>query len=100
MKSLQEIKTFPASHREVLERQFGITSAEAFFEHGTRNSQGVQTALKLTPEQLAVLMQLVEGFLAQEFVKSCRQPVAKHSRGVIVDLPTPIVPQMHPIHVS
>ena len=85
MKSLQEIKTFPASHREVLEGQFGITSAEAFFEHGTRNAQGVQTALKITPEQLAALLQLVEGFLAPEFVKSCRQPVAKHSRGVIVD---------------
>ncbi|HUG68700.1 MAG TPA: hypothetical protein VMM76_13175 [Pirellulaceae bacterium] len=85
MKSLQEINSFPASLRKMLEGQFGITSAEAFFEHGTRNAQGVQTALKVTPEQLATLLQLVEGYLAPEFVKSCRQPVVKHGRGVIVD---------------
>lgn len=85
MKSLQEIKSFPASHREVLEGQFGIVSAEAFFEHGTRNAQGVQTALKITPAQLAALMKLVEGYLTPEFVKRCRKPVVKHGRGVIVD---------------
>ncbi len=84
MKSLQEISSFPASHRKVLEGQFGITSAEAFFEHGTRNAQGVQTALKISPETLATLMKLVEGHLAPEFVKKCRQPLVKHGRGVIV----------------
>ena len=85
MKSLQEIKSFPVQTRELLERQFGITSAEAFFEHGTRNAQGVQTALKKTPAQLAALMELIEGYLSPEFVNRCRKPVAKHSRGVIVD---------------
>lgn len=85
MKSLQEIKAFPVQHRELLERQFGIVSAEAFFEHGTRNAQGVQSALKATPTQFAALMKLVEGYLAPEFVRRCHQPVAKHSRGVIVD---------------
>ena len=83
MKSLQEIKSFPASHREVLEGQFGITSPEAFYEHATRNAQGMQTALELTPAQLAALLKLVEGYLTAEFVKRCRQPVAKHGRGVI-----------------
>lgn len=85
MKSLQEIKSFPEPTRKLLQREFGITSAEAFFEHGTRNAQGVQTALKTTPAQFAGLMQLIEGHLTPEFVKRCRQPVAKHSRGVIVD---------------
>ncbi len=85
MKPLHEIKSFPAAQREVLQQQFGITSAEAFFEHGTRNAQGVQTALKITTEQLATLLQLIEGYLAPEFVKSCRKPVVKHSRGVIVE---------------
>ena len=85
MKPLQEIKSFPASQREVLERQFGIASAEAFFEHATRNSQGVQTALGLTAPQLAALRQLVEGYLTPDFVNRCRQPLARHSRGVIVD---------------
>ena len=85
MKSLQEIESFPEPTRELLERQFGITSAEAFFEHGTRNALGVQTALKKTPAQFAGLMQLIEGYLTPEFVKRCRQPVVKHGRGVIVD---------------
>ena len=85
MKPLQEIKSFPAAQREVLEQQFGIASAEAFFEHATRNSAGVQAALGLTPPQLETLVKLVEGFLSPVFVQRCRQPVAKHSRGVIVD---------------
>jgi hypothetical protein len=85
MKPLHEIKSFPSSQREVLQQQFGITSAEAFFEHGTRNALGVQKALNIAPAQLAALMQLVEGYLAPEFVKSCRKPLVKHSRGVIVD---------------
>ena len=85
MKPLQDIKSFPAAQREVLEQQFGIASAEAFFEHATRNAQGVQTALGLTAPQLAALLQLVEGYLAPEFVNRCRQPVPRHARGVIVD---------------
>ena len=85
MKLLHEIKSFPASERDVLQKQFGITSAEAFFEHGTRNAQGVQKALKMTAAQLATLMKLVEGYLTPECVKSCSQPVNKHGRGVIVD---------------
>jgi hypothetical protein len=85
MKPLQEIKSFPASQREVLQQQFGITSAEAFFEHGTRNASGVQKALRIGPAELATLMKLVEGYLAPAFVKRCSQPVVKHGRGVIVD---------------
>lgn len=69
----------------MLQQQFGITSAEAFFEHGTRNAAGVRQALRIAPEQLAALLRLVEGYLSPEFVKRCQQPVAKHSRGVIVD---------------
>ena len=38
----------PESEREVLQQQFGITSAEAFFEHGTRNASGVQKALAIS----------------------------------------------------
>ncbi len=85
MKPLREIKSFPASHRDVLQQQFGITSAEAFFEHGTRNAGGVQKALNLGPAQFAELMKLVEAYLAPDFVKKCGQPVVKRSRGVIVD---------------
>ncbi len=85
MKPLREIKAFPASHQKVLEAQFGVISAEAFFEHATRNAQGIQTALKISPARLDLLLQAVEGYLAPAFVKSCRKPVVKRSRGVIVD---------------
>lgn len=82
---LQDITSFPESQREVLERQFGIRSAEAFFEHATRNAPGVQKALKLTAAQLDALLRQVEGHLTPDFVKRCRKPITKHSRGVIVD---------------
>jgi hypothetical protein len=85
MKPLHEITSFPAARRQVLERQFGIASAEAFFEHATRNAEGVQAALDLTAPQLAELLRLVEGYLPTAFVQRCRQPASRHSRGVIVD---------------
>ncbi len=85
MKSLHDINSFPEAHRDVLERQFGIASAEAFFEHATRNAPGMQTALQLTPAELDKLRRLVEGHLSPEFVKRCQDPVGKHRRGVIVD---------------
>ena len=85
MKLLREIKAFPAAQREVLEGQFGITSAEAFFERAVRNAQGIQEALKVSPSRLEALLGIIEGYLSPDFVKRCRQPVKKHSRGVIVD---------------
>jgi hypothetical protein len=85
MKPLIEIKNFPVEHQEVLASQFGVNSAEAFFEHTTRNSKGVQTALKISATQLAELVKIVEGYLTPKFVKNCKKPVTKHSRGVIVD---------------
>ena len=85
MKPLNEIKNFPSQHQEMLARQFGVMSAEAFFEHATRNAQGVQTALKISTSQLTELVKIVEGYLSPKFVKNCLKPVTKHSRGVIVD---------------
>ena len=82
---MNRCKTFPAALRQELERQFGIASAEAFFEHATRNPQGVQAALGLTQPQLAELLRLVEGYLPTAFVQRCRQPAARHGRGVIID---------------
>lgn len=85
MKSLIEIKNFPLEHQEVLASQFGVNTAEAFFEHATRNAKGVQTALKVSAIQLAELVKIVEGYLTPKFVMNCKKPVTKHSRGVIVD---------------
>ena len=85
LKLLQEITQFPAAQRELLEKQYGITSAEAFFEHALRNASGVQKALKITSEQFDSLVRQIEGYLTPDFVKRCRQPVKKRSRGVITD---------------
>jgi hypothetical protein len=85
MKSLSEIKLFPARQRDVLQRQFGITSAESFFEHATRNAAGMELALKVTPPKLDQLKRLVEVHLTPEFVERCRQPLVKHKRGVVID---------------
>ena len=85
MKPLTEIKNFPPQFWDMLSSQFGVNSAEAFFEHATRNANGVQTALKISATQLAELVKIVEGYLTPKFVKNCLKPVTKHSRGVIVD---------------
>jgi hypothetical protein len=50
-----------------------------------RRQDDNQTALNISSDQLTALLEQVEGYLAPEFVKRCRKPVVKHSRGVIVD---------------
>ncbi len=85
MKSLREIRSITTELRDLLETQFGITSAEALFEHVVRNSAGIRRALKLSPAELEQLQTLVEGHLSPAFVARCRQPLKKHARGVIVD---------------
>ena len=85
MKPLREIRSFPDPLRDILETQFGITSAEAFFEHAVRNAAGISQALTVPVAELEQLKGLVEGHLSPAFVARCRQPVKKHARGVIVD---------------
>lgn len=84
MRPLREIPEFPAAIRETLEKQFGIVSAEAFYEHATRNAKGVLAALAIDAAQLAALRQLAEGFLSADFIKACSQPPHKHAHGVVV----------------
>ncbi len=85
MKQLREIRSFPEPLCDILETQFGITSAEAFFEHSVRNAAGISKALKIPPAELEPLTELVESHLTPAFVARCRQPLKKRSRGVIVD---------------
>ena len=44
MKQLREIRSFPEPLCDILETQFGITSAEAFYEHSVRNAAGIRKA--------------------------------------------------------
>jgi hypothetical protein len=82
MKPLDELPAFPAPVRQTLRQQFGIGSAEAFFEHATRNAQGVRTALGLSVAKLDELLQRVEGYLTPAFVHRGRQPPPKRPRGL------------------
>ena len=84
MKALEEIAAFPQPLRDVLETDFGIHSAEAFFEHATKNAAGMGKALKLTPAELEQHVRLVASYLPVEFIERCHKPVKPHARGVIV----------------
>jgi len=85
MKQYHEISPFPAAQRELLERKYGITSAEAFFEHAVHNAVDVQKSLEITTEQFDSVVRQIEGYLTPDFIKRGRQPVKKRSRGVITD---------------
>ena len=85
MTPLADIRSFPKALRDVLETQFGIASAEAFFEHSIRNSAGISKAIGVPADELVRLQSLAEGHLSPAFLSRCRQPVKKHARGVIVD---------------
>lgn len=89
MTPLSEIRLFPVAVRDTLETEFGINSAEAFFEHSVRNPAGLAAALKLAEGGLDPLTKLVEGHLPLAFVTRCRQPSKTHKRGVIVTPPRP-----------
>ena len=85
MKSLSEIHSFPEALRDTLETQYGIVSAEAFYEHAVRNSAGIGKALKVSQSELTQLKGTVEGYLTPAFVAQCGKSVTKHKRGVIVE---------------
>ena len=82
MTALEDIQSFPEKPRDVLERQFGISSAEAFFEQATRNPDGVREALRLTAGELDSLRHTVEAYLAPDFIRQCQRPVKNRPRGV------------------
>jgi hypothetical protein len=81
---LDEIPTFPAESAQLLESRYGITTAEAFYEHALHEPQGLRTALGLkTKPELEKLIKLVEGHLAPSFVRAAQAPVVRHPRGAL-----------------
>jgi hypothetical protein len=85
MQQLKGIPAFPTAQRSLLEQTYGITSAEAFFDHAVHDAPGVARALRVSQTELDRLVALAEEYLTTEFVRRCRRPVTKHPRGVIVD---------------
>jgi hypothetical protein len=87
MKLLAEIPSFPAAARETLETEYGIESAEAFYVHALKGPAGLRTALRISQPELDRLVRIAEGYLSPDYIERCRQPAAKHPRGVILDGP-------------
>ncbi len=85
MTNLSDISSFPRVHRDRLSRQFGVRTAEAFYEHALRNPAGVAKGLKISASELETLRQLVEPHLTPQFIRQCRKAPPKRPRGVIVD---------------
>ena len=85
MKLLEEVVGFPSVARNRLGQAYGIDSAEAFYVNAVKNGDGMRTALQVSPEELERLVRLVEAFLSPDYIRQCKQPVAKHARGVILD---------------
>lgn len=85
MLSLADVPDFPDDLRQLLEGQYGISSAEAFFEFSLRNSAGLNAAMGISPERLAELTAVVAGRLPASFIKACQRPPVRHSRGARLD---------------
>jgi hypothetical protein len=85
MKLLEEIPAFPRPAREVLEARYGIETAEAFYDHGVHNPEGLRAALLMTADEVDGLIRLVEGHLAPEYLARSRRPAVKHPRGLRTD---------------
>jgi hypothetical protein len=85
MKLLEDIPSFPRPAREVLEARYGIETAEAFYDHGVHNPEGLRAALQLPADELDRLVRLVEGHLSPEYVERSRRAPVKHPRGLRTD---------------
>ena len=85
MKRLDDIPAFPRPVREVLEARYGIETAEAFYDHGVHNPEGLRSALQMTKDEVDGLIRLVEGHLSPEYVARSRRPMVKHPRGLRTD---------------
>jgi hypothetical protein len=85
MKLLDDIPAFPRQMREILETRYGIETAEAFYDHGTHNPEGLRAALQLSQDELDRLVRLVEGHLSPEYVDRSRRAPMKHPRGLRTD---------------
>jgi hypothetical protein len=85
MKLLGEIPVFPRSMRETLETQYGIESAEAFYDLSVHNPDGLRRALGVSDEELDRLVKTVEGYLSPERIALSHQPLVKRPRGLGTD---------------
>ena len=85
MLSLADVPAFPDDLRQLLEGQYGISSAEAFFEFSMRNPAGLKAAMGISPERIAELTALVAGRLPASFLKACQRPPVRRPRGARLD---------------
>jgi hypothetical protein len=85
MKLLEEIPLFPRRVRETLETQYGIQSAEAFYDLSVHNPDGLRRALGVSNEEFDGLVKTVRGYLSPERIALSHQPLVKRPRGLGTD---------------
>jgi len=81
---LEEIPAFPDLIRRTLEGEFGIDSAEAFFDNAIHNPDGMAAALHADRAEVDRLIKIVEGYLPANYRERCRNPI-RRPRGLIID---------------
>jgi hypothetical protein len=84
VKLLEEIPTFPGPARRILESEFGIDSAEAFYANATHNTDGMAVGLRSDRAEVDRLIKIVEGYLPADYAERCRNPIER-PRGLVVD---------------
>ena len=85
MKLLEDIPMFPESVRKTLENEYGIETAEAFYDHAVHDLKGLRTALRVSQAEMDRLVKIVEGHLRPITSNALEGPLMKHPRGLIVD---------------
>lgn len=79
--NLESIATFPTDVRQIL-ANYGITTAESFFDHVLNNMDGVCQALGCDKEKVRQLQGIVEKHVAVPLAEATKRP-----RGLIVSIP-------------
>ncbi len=83
MTALQDIATFPKKLSRKLETEYGIETAESFWDHAHRD--GIAEALGVDDSKLDKLIQLVEGYISPEYLNRLKAPAIHRPRGLLID---------------
>lgn len=79
---LTEIMDIPRNYTQKL-ADYGVTTADQFYEHGTRYPDGVIKALGINNDILRALLALIERYITPGLQKRVLDAVIKHKRGAL-----------------
>ena len=79
---LQEIIDLPADYVRKL-AEYGVTTADQFYEHGVRFPSGVIDALGINEDILSALVGLIERYISDGLKDRVAQLTTKNKRGAL-----------------